>query len=121
MSEKNKNKKPINQYTLEGALVKTFPSIKSAKSETGIRGVGKCACGEIRQSGGFVWRFVDTPDIEYKPLKPEKEKRKANLKRYYEKTKELAKIPCAVFDNYGRALVKDTEERLKLCRDGDEC
>jgi group I intron endonuclease len=114
LSEKNKNKRPINQYTLEGVLVKTFPSISNAKAETGIRGVGKCASGEIRQSGGFVWRFVDTPDVEYKPLKPKKEKRKANLKRYYEKIKELATSPYAVFDNYGRALVKDTEEILKL-------
>lgn len=54
-------KKKVQQFTLDGELIQTFESIRSAaksldKCKTGIV---DCCNGKLRKSYGFVWKFLD--------------------------------------------------------------
>lgn len=53
------NKKPVLQYTIKGAFINTFDSIKTAAEETGLyrTSISKCCSGVYNSAGGFVWRF----------------------------------------------------------------
>lgn len=57
----------VNQYTLKGELIATFPSAEEAKRQTNINasGIGRaCKAGGVATSGGYQWRYVeDTEDI----------------------------------------------------------
>lgn len=50
--------KPVNQFTLEGVLVKKWNSISEAKSN-GFDGTGisMCCNGKQKSSYGYIWRF----------------------------------------------------------------
>ena len=57
--------KKISQYTKEGELVKSYPSIVEAFHETGINAdtISKCALHKSKFARGFVWRYEgDTYD-----------------------------------------------------------
>ena len=66
MSEKMTNhpslSRKIAQYSLDGVLIATYPSMKEAERQTGIcsTGIGACARGTewCKTSGGYVWKFV---------------------------------------------------------------
>ena len=48
----------VNQYTLDGKLVKTFDSLKDAVDNTGFykNGISLCCIGKRRTSNGFIWK-----------------------------------------------------------------
>ena len=52
--------RPIAQYTLNGKLLKVWPSAKEVGSQTGFsRGnICKAANGNYKQAYGFIWRYV---------------------------------------------------------------
>ena len=52
--------KPVNQYTLDGVLVKTWSSEREAAKELGIHqaNISKCCKGELNKTGGFRWRHI---------------------------------------------------------------
>lgn len=52
--------KPVNQYTLDGVLVKRWPSIKSIETTLGIdRGqISRVCRGVMQKTHGFTWRFA---------------------------------------------------------------
>lgn len=57
-----RNKKreiPVDQYTLSGARVQTFPSAVVASNNTGIyvSGIYRCCRGQLKSAGGFVWCY----------------------------------------------------------------
>lgn len=54
------NNKPIEQYTAEGQLVKTYISALEASKETGIdnSSICKVAKGKLQSAGGFGWRWL---------------------------------------------------------------
>ena len=54
-------RKKVNQYTLDGELVKTWLSASEIYRETGYAqgNVSQCCRGEKKQMYGFVWRYVD--------------------------------------------------------------
>ena len=54
-----KNKKAVNQYTLEGKFLRTYNSIIEAKNITGINNISKAAKNPGLISGGFQWRYYD--------------------------------------------------------------
>ena len=54
----NSHKKPVNQFTLEGELVKTWDSAAEASRELGITGVYRGANGTRKTVGGFIWKYV---------------------------------------------------------------
>lgn len=59
--EKMKMARQINveQWSLDGNYIKTYPSIKQAVIETGCNDISKCCRGKYKQSGGFVWKYKD--------------------------------------------------------------
>lgn len=52
--------KPVNQFTLDGILVKQWPSIKSIETTLGInRGqISRVCRGVMQKTHGFTWRFA---------------------------------------------------------------
>jgi len=50
---------PIDQYTTDGALVKTFDSAKEAAEEVGCapQTILNCALGYSKTAKGFVWKY----------------------------------------------------------------
>jgi len=57
-------KKPIDQLTPDGILIRTFPSIRAASNEMGIpdSSITRVAQGLRKTSGGFQWRYVTQED-----------------------------------------------------------
>jgi group I intron endonuclease len=55
---------PIEQYSLDGSLVKVWSSAKQAMTETGITTVRDVLHGRQKTGGGFIWKYVDK---DYKP------------------------------------------------------
>nr|DAT54007.1 MAG TPA: intron associated endonuclease [Caudoviricetes sp.] len=55
------NCKQVAQYTLEGELIKVYPSLGKASTETKISksGIGMNCNGQRNSAGGYCWRYVD--------------------------------------------------------------
>ncbi len=53
----------VSQYTLDGEFVKTYDSIRIAGKETNgsFKAIGHVLRGRKRTSGGFIWKYADTP------------------------------------------------------------
>lgn len=53
-------KKTVYQFTVDGACIAIFDSIKSASCNTGIyeSGISRCCRGILLTAGGFVWKFT---------------------------------------------------------------
>ncbi|WP_026994995.1 NUMOD1 domain-containing DNA-binding protein [Flectobacillus major] len=51
--------KKVNQYTIEGTLLKTYNSVSGASYATGITAdsISKCALLKSKFASGFVWRY----------------------------------------------------------------
>ena len=56
--------KPIIQYTKDGALVREYPSIKSADESTGVKrdNIYMVLSGKTKLAGGFIWKYK-TPTV----------------------------------------------------------
>lgn len=54
-----KMSKPIYQLSLDGFLIKEYPSIAEAAKQTGFyaSNISYCASGKFTQSGGYKWQF----------------------------------------------------------------
>ena len=52
--------KPVGQYTLDGDLVKVWPSVIEAQRQTGFGNgnISLAANGKFKQAYGFIWRYV---------------------------------------------------------------
>lgn len=52
-------KKPILQYDLQGNFIKEWESYTFASRELKIHpeGIGNCARGKIKTSGGYIWKY----------------------------------------------------------------
>ena len=52
--------KPVGQYTLDGELVKIWPSAMEAQRQAGFycSNICKSANGKCKQAYGFIWRYV---------------------------------------------------------------
>jgi len=62
--------KQVTQYTMDGAKIKTYPSIKAAAITLGISSVGINSVLKDRQvsCGGFVWRYGKAKRTDMKSL-----------------------------------------------------
>lgn len=94
--------KPVDQYTLDGAFMKTWESVKS----TGVNKVRDCCSLRQSQTGGFVWRWHGEP-FDTEPTEEQIEARKKKAQEYREKNRER-------INAWKRAYA------LKLRCDGDE-
>lgn len=65
------NKKPINQYTLDGELVAKWDSMVEASNATGIcsKSISDCCVGNRMVSNGFVWAYDSVKDIDFKDIR----------------------------------------------------
>lgn len=57
---KNKNKKSVQQFDIDGNLINTFETIKKASDVTGIdrHVISNCCKGKIKNYRGYVWKFI---------------------------------------------------------------
>ena len=59
--QKNKENysKPVDMFDTNGNKLNSFASLIDASRETGISysGIAKCAKGDLKTSGGFVWKY----------------------------------------------------------------
>ena len=51
--------KPINQYTMDGKLIKEWPSTTDAEKTTGIVEIGRVANFKRKSAGGYIWRWKE--------------------------------------------------------------
>jgi hypothetical protein len=53
--------KPVNQYSLQGKYLNTFPSITAAAKELNIKGgaLNKALKGILKSSHGYQWRYAE--------------------------------------------------------------
>ena len=53
--------KPVDQFTMDGKFIKSYPSSKEAQRQTGIYAVNIAMCcrGKYSQSGGYLWRYKE--------------------------------------------------------------
>ena len=53
--------KPIEQYTMDGLFIKSYPSAAEAERQTGIYAVNisMCCRGKYSQSGGYKWKYKE--------------------------------------------------------------
>ena len=51
---------PINQFSLDGYLIKTYPSMQEAQRQ-GFQqsGISRCCDKKQKQHKGFIWRYAD--------------------------------------------------------------
>jgi len=51
----------VYQCDLQGTVIKKHDTIRGAGKDTGVDsgGIAKCCKGTLKQSGGFIWKFVD--------------------------------------------------------------
>ena len=54
------DRKPVNQLTLSGELLSTYPSISNASKQTGFKTSAiSCVCnGKHKTHKGFIWEFA---------------------------------------------------------------
>ena len=57
---KDKRKKKVLQYTLEGEFVNEFKSVAEASKLTGCNksSIAKVCRGERKRCGGFIWKYA---------------------------------------------------------------
>lgn len=63
-SNSNKRKKitlpsntiPIDQFTKDGKLIKSYKSISEAKRDTNILNISACLSGKQKSAGGYIWK-----------------------------------------------------------------
>lgn len=88
VGDMTKKCRKVNQYSLSGEFIKTFPSIKSANKECKIvPGEISTACqGKFKSAGGFMWRYYDGTTGDIKPY----ERKDTSGDNHYTKTRFIA-------------------------------
>ena len=58
---KNKRRKRVIQYDLDGNFIKIWNSTREVERNTGIGHtiINKCCKGEYKTAGGFIWRYAN--------------------------------------------------------------
>jgi hypothetical protein len=52
--------KPVYQYTMEGSLVRSYPSTREAERHTGYSNqlISSCCRGKYKQAYGYIWSYA---------------------------------------------------------------
>lgn len=60
------NSKPVAQYNKDGELLAVFRSRTEAEEITGVQHqcIGRCVRGERKTAGGYIWKDVETDELE---------------------------------------------------------
>ena len=75
--------KPVDQYTLDGAFMKTWDSVRG----TGVNRVRDCCSLRQKQASGFVWRWHGEP-FDAKPTEEQIEAEREKARAYREKNRK---------------------------------
>lgn len=61
LKKKDISQKQIEQYTLDGKLVRMFNGAREASRITGISysGISQCCNGKLRKHGGYIWKYTN--------------------------------------------------------------
>ena len=61
ISDRSHLRKPVNQYSTDNVLLKTWKSAQEAAETLGVsqRAIQRCLCGYYGSAGGFIWRYPD--------------------------------------------------------------
>ena len=53
--------KPVDQYSLEGEFIRSWPSLTEASSTLGINKGNICSClkGDYKTARGFIWKYSE--------------------------------------------------------------
>ena len=59
-----RNRKKVYQYTLDGRFIGEYISVAQASRETniGCTDIAKCARGQFKTAGGYIWKYADEVD-----------------------------------------------------------
>lgn len=63
-TKRERNMKPVLQYSLEGGLIGEYPSVASAQRETGIQNISDCILGRRKTAGGYIWKAAEGENNE---------------------------------------------------------
>lgn len=60
----------VNQYDLNGNYIQSYDNMKIASKETNISYPGICNCcsGNLKTSGGYIWKYNGEDDINKNPI-----------------------------------------------------
>ena len=60
-TKNNSRSTPVNQYTMQGEFLKTYPSIGEVNRQTGFAqgNIHKAMNGEYKHAYGFIWRYAN--------------------------------------------------------------
>lgn len=96
---KSSRARKINQYSLEGELIKTWDSSMDAERGLGIgySGIIKCCTGKAITSGGFIWTYAENAD---------------NVMSVVQKLQEPKKLPQEHKDKIRRSMLGKTHDTL---------
>jgi group I intron endonuclease len=59
------NGRHVNQYSLTGEYMNTYPSIAEGAKQNGLqrKAVQACVSGRTKTSGGFVWKYAEKKEV----------------------------------------------------------
>lgn len=65
MGKNFRTTRSVDQLSLEGNLIKTFPSAIEAGDEFGIWSsrISECCTGKVKTASGYRWRYTPQPDL----------------------------------------------------------
>jgi hypothetical protein len=57
---RDRAKKPVSQYSIDGILIKNHDGVKKAATELGIDhgSISKCLVGKAKTCGGYIWKYT---------------------------------------------------------------
>ena len=57
----NYKSKKVNQYSLDGVLIKTWDAIADIQRELSYSqpNISNCCIGKLKHTYGFIWKFVE--------------------------------------------------------------
>lgn len=58
LKHQTKNKKPVQQFNLDGQLITTYESVCEAFRQTNIRHISEAASGIRKTAGGYKWKYI---------------------------------------------------------------
>lgn len=55
---------PVNQYSLDDKFIKSYPSMREAERQTGVRhkAISECCTGKNKSAGGYKWLTANVED-----------------------------------------------------------
>lgn len=111
------NGKPVVQLTLEGEYVKTYPSVRSAEKQFGVRTRIRHVCNGTRKTAkGFIWTYEeDYLKLTKEQIVAKSKKVKFKNSGQFKKGRKGTRNKAVKVYNFNDDITKEYES----CRDSD--